>query len=446
MVKLNLLTFFLLLLALTGCQNSSDSESYSDNNTQPVASASWDSSGDLQEVVTLDASASYDEDDDQLYYQWTVVSKPAGSQVTLPATTTNPLTSFTPDIAGEYQIELVVYDGQQDSSPFSGTFTALDLIDLSIAPDYTVYRGGEASADLSWVIEKNGEIVLIRDATNNLNIRYFSLTAGADFRIWLEDSQNVTVSDIVTFTVDETFKYQLSLGLDYQLTRSGTLGEQLNWMIEEDGQTVIVRGASAELSYTYHDNRIGSHYRAWLTEYIDGAYTRVSNYVEYEPGANLTYELVIDPNYMVVRNRNIGEPVLYHIEKDGITLEYSSASEILHWIDYSPASSSQYSITLVDDANKTPLSNTVAYTYDSQPQTYTITFNGFVLTRDGNTADVLTWVIEENGRSRAEINATGGLTYTPGAFIVPGNNYRFWLKQSIGGSYQRVSNLISHTP
>lgn len=444
MLRLNLLIFLTLLLALTGCQSGADNDS---SNTKPVAIASWVSSGDLQDTVTLDASASYDEDADPLYYQWNLLSKPVGSVVTLPATTTNPVTSFVPDKAGEYQIELVVYDGYQESSAYSGSFTALDLIDLSVAPDYTVYRGGNADADLNWVVEKNGAIVLIRDATNNLNIRYYSLTTGADFRVWLEDPEGLTVSDTVSFKVGETFNYQLSVGTDDQLSRSGTIGEQLNWVIEEDGQLVIERGASAELSYTYPDNHTGSRYRAWLTQYVDGAYTRVSNYVEYEPDGNLVYELTTDPNYMVVRNGNIGEAVLYHIEKDGSTLEYRSATDNLHWIDYSPASSSQYSITLVaDDASKTPLSNTASYTFDTQPQTHVISFDGSVLTRDGNTTDAVTWVIEENGRIRAEIVGSGSLTYTPGTFITTGNNYRFWLKQSIAGTYQRVSNLITYTP
>lgn len=445
MTKINLLTLITLLLALTGCQNTPDTDS--DSNTPPVAIAYWENTGDLEEVVTLDASASYDDDDDQLYYQWNLVSKPTGSGVTLPASTTNPIASFIPDIAGTYQIELVVYDGQQESSAFNGTFTALDLIDLSTAPDYTVFRGGDSNADLTWVVEKNGNIVLTRNATHSLNIRYFSLTSGADFRIWLEDSAGLTVSDTVAFTVDETFNYQLSLDTNYQLSRSGIIGDQVNWVVEEDGQIVIERGASAELNYSYPGNLTGSHYRAWLTEYIDGAYTRVSNYVVYEPEGYLPYELTIDPNYMAVRNGNIGEPVLYHIEKDGSTLKYSNASDQLYWIDYSPASSSQYSVTLVtDDASKTPLSNTLSYTYDLQPQTYAISFDGSTLTRDGNTDDSVIWVLEENGRIRAEILGSGSLSYTPGSLIAPGNNYRFWLKQFIGGSYQRVSNMITHTP
>ena len=88
----------------------------STQNSAPVAHAGADQQTQVGVQVLLDGSASSDIDGDMLTYAWSVVTAPAGSaaQIVDPA---KALAKFTPDLAGEYVIELVVDDGTVPSAP-----------------------------------------------------------------------------------------------------------------------------------------------------------------------------------------------------------------------------------------------------------------------------------------------------------------------------------------
>lgn len=83
----------------------------------PVAEAGGDQYFSFQEgmEINLNGSSSSDPDGDALEYQWAFVSVPTGSQVRLDNNSaTSP--SFTPDIAGEYFLQLKVIDAEGNSS------------------------------------------------------------------------------------------------------------------------------------------------------------------------------------------------------------------------------------------------------------------------------------------------------------------------------------------
>ena len=83
-------------------------------NTRPIADAGSDRIVVILQAVRLDGSGSDDADDDPLAYTWSVASAPAGSNATLSDTAIiDPI--FTPDVVGEYIIQLVVNDGTEDS-------------------------------------------------------------------------------------------------------------------------------------------------------------------------------------------------------------------------------------------------------------------------------------------------------------------------------------------
>ena len=84
-------------------------------NSVPVANAGPDQSVYVGSTVTLDGSGSSDADGDPLTYTWTLQSSPAGSAAELvDAGTVAP--SFTPDVAGDYVVNLTVSDGESSSN------------------------------------------------------------------------------------------------------------------------------------------------------------------------------------------------------------------------------------------------------------------------------------------------------------------------------------------
>ncbi|MEC7276660.1 MAG: RHS repeat-associated core domain-containing protein [Bdellovibrionota bacterium] len=61
--------------------------------------------------ITLDASASFDPDNDPLSYSWEIISKPQNSTLELISNTLSAI-PLTPDVSGEYLVELTLSDGE----------------------------------------------------------------------------------------------------------------------------------------------------------------------------------------------------------------------------------------------------------------------------------------------------------------------------------------------
>ncbi len=92
-------------------------------NVMPVANAGNAQSVTTGTVVTLDGSASSDENGDTISYSWSFTSKPVGSSAALSSSTVIKPT-FTADLAGTYILSLVVNDGKIDSSASTVTINA----------------------------------------------------------------------------------------------------------------------------------------------------------------------------------------------------------------------------------------------------------------------------------------------------------------------------------
>ncbi len=113
-------------LLFLGCSSDSDSDDNdgtpSVSNTAPVAYA-----GETQHLkkgtkITLDASGSSDADHDMLTHQWEITTKPDDSTATLSDETASHPT-FTADKPGDYEFELQVNDGTNDSKVVTVTHT-----------------------------------------------------------------------------------------------------------------------------------------------------------------------------------------------------------------------------------------------------------------------------------------------------------------------------------
>jgi len=96
------------------------------SNTRPVAVAGDDASVQSGTVITVDGSASYDEDDDALFYEWSITRKPEGSNAVL-AEPDGVSSTLSIDKAGTYIVQLRVNDGLEYSIPDTVVFTSVNL-------------------------------------------------------------------------------------------------------------------------------------------------------------------------------------------------------------------------------------------------------------------------------------------------------------------------------
>jgi len=95
-------------------------------NQPPIAGAGWMQTVQAGDLVQLDGRSSSDPEGDPLTFLWSFVSMPTGSNAQLVAWDTAQPT-FVPDLAGTYQVQLVVNDGQLDSAPSWVWITVLPL-------------------------------------------------------------------------------------------------------------------------------------------------------------------------------------------------------------------------------------------------------------------------------------------------------------------------------
>jgi hypothetical protein len=130
-------------------------------NVPPVALAGAARNVTTGTLVTLDGSGSSDANGDTLSYQWSLSSKPAGSQAVLSGSTTvNP--SFSADLAGVYVASLVVNDGQLSSSisTIPVTASASNVAPVASAgAAQTVNIGALVTLDGSGSSDANGDVL-----------------------------------------------------------------------------------------------------------------------------------------------------------------------------------------------------------------------------------------------------------------------------------------------
>ena len=143
-------SYVLQLIVNDGKQDSAaDTVTITTQNSAPVANAGADQTVFIGDLVQLNGTLSSDVDGNTLTYAWNLMSRPAGSAATLSNPST-PTPRFTPDVAGQYVVELVVDDGTVSGTPDTIVITTRPANSAPIAnagADQTALLGSTANLD-----------------------------------------------------------------------------------------------------------------------------------------------------------------------------------------------------------------------------------------------------------------------------------------------------------
>lgn len=147
-----IISLVLSVFLLAGCGSNSDNFVPPANNV-PTAIAGADLVVTTGSLVPLDGSTSNDVGNAQLTYDWSFSSVPTGSALTALTAPTTSTPSFTPDVAGDFVIQLIVNNGTTDSVPDSLTVTtnatwqtpqSLDSVSGTFGSDLAMNASGDA--------------------------------------------------------------------------------------------------------------------------------------------------------------------------------------------------------------------------------------------------------------------------------------------------------------
>lgn len=216
-------------------------------------------------------------------------------------------------------------------------------IDLEVEADFLLRHNGPSGKPLSWVIRENG-VEVLRQSTGGASELRYPFQKGGQYKVWIEQAvggESVQVSDAEYFSPGLTDLFQLTIGANNKVTRSGSLNDPLTWVIEEDGNIVLERDAAHELTLAY-----SPYYptRIWLTRFENGYYQRVSNVVRFDGTRALVegylplYQLSVDGSQNLTRTQGTHTMLTWVIEEDGqIVLERGAENELsYHYFAYTP--------------------------------------------------------------------------------------------------------------
>ncbi|YCO01113.1 PKD domain-containing protein [Vibrio sp. VNB-15] len=131
-MKWTLLAITIPSLIACGGGGSDSNTTVADSHKAPVSVVSGYEAAKVGNRVRVDGLGSYGVDASIATYTWSISKKPEGSNVEL--NNVNAVSPyFTPDVAGDYTVQLVTNDGKKDSSAKSLTITATE-VNTNVAP------------------------------------------------------------------------------------------------------------------------------------------------------------------------------------------------------------------------------------------------------------------------------------------------------------------------
>ncbi|MCG6304582.1 PKD domain-containing protein, partial [Vibrio vulnificus] len=164
-----------------------------DVNLAPIADAGSDQKISKGSTVNLSGSRSTDPEGQPLSYRWKLLSQPAGSAALLSATDTI-TTDFVADVGGDYIVQLVVNDGELDSTPATVIVRDFDKNTLPVA-----FAGTDLAAEAGQSILLDGSASYDADG-DSLSYQWALLTRPSGSAAQLTDavSANPTLkTDVV---------------------------------------------------------------------------------------------------------------------------------------------------------------------------------------------------------------------------------------------------------
>lgn len=156
-------------------------------NAAPIANAGTDKSVARNNTVYINGSGSTDPDGDALSYQWNIISKPQGSSASLSnPTSINP--TLTPDMVGEYIIQLIVNDGALSSQADTAIINAINAGPLN----WTVNPGESIQEHINAACA--GDTITVND--NNGTAHTYIENLNINKLIQLIANENVTIQSL----------------------------------------------------------------------------------------------------------------------------------------------------------------------------------------------------------------------------------------------------------
>jgi len=201
-------------------------------NVKPMAETLSNFETSKNSSVKLDASFSRDANGDELTYAWRVKTSPAGSAPTLSGATDEKPT-LDVDIAGDYEIELIVNDGENNSTPkiLIVTVTEGNARPIAVA-GYDIYTKTSEPVTLDGSLSRDAE-------NDTLSYSWFFASKPAGSSVSLTNSTSIKPS----FAPDLEGAYVVSLRVN-----DGTNRDDNNNKRTSDIDNVLIVVAKADVN------------------------------------------------------------------------------------------------------------------------------------------------------------------------------------------------------
>lgn len=178
------LLMLLFTLLIISCEDD-ESVNPPDENNPPVAIAGDDVTVSTGSTVTLDGSNSTDPDGDELSYQWSIASAPAGSTATI-TNATEVIATFVPDVPGSYTLRLTVDDGN------NATHSDDVVIIAEEETGETIEISSDINEDQVWENIFNDPSIPDYRVTNNIKVNA-RLTVNPGVRVEVSEGRVIIV-------------------------------------------------------------------------------------------------------------------------------------------------------------------------------------------------------------------------------------------------------------